>query len=154
MDIRSALKEKFVVFLKGRTKREVLHEMAEVMAGSAEIRDAARLEEAVLSREELMSTGIGLGIAVPHVRLDEVTAPVMAVGISPQGVPDYDSLDGQTVHVVVMIAAGIRQHALYIRLLAAVTALLRRVEVREALLKARTPAEAYNLLCVRSSVAG
>lgn len=84
-----------------------------------------------------MSTGIGWGIAVPHVRLTSVKSPVMALGVSRKGIQDYDSLDGLPVHYIIMIAAGRDQHAEYLRLLSLVSTRMKDESVVKALLSAK-----------------
>ena len=151
MNIAGALQQDLVCFLQGKTKREVLHELAELLSASGKVGGAGALEEAVLAREELMSTGIGLGLAVPHVRLEQVASPLMAVGIHREGIADYESMDGKPVHAVILIAAGRQQHAEYIRLLGEVTSLLKSADVREALFHVQDPSEAFRVLTSPSS---
>ena len=91
--------------------------MIDVLATSAQVRDKDELADAVFKREAIMSTGIGLGMAVPHVRIASVDELVMAIGISRPGIHDYASLDDKPVHLVFLIAAPKGQHAEYLRLL-------------------------------------
>ncbi len=93
-----------------------------------------------------MSTGIGMGIGVPHVRLDSVEAPVMAVGICRNPISDYESLDGEPVRLIFMIAAGKGQHAEHIRLLANITSRLKDGRLREALMKTTDAGAFYRML--------
>ena len=113
-------------------------------AGSA---SGAALEKGIFRREELMSTGIGLGCAVPHVRLLSVSKPVMAVGIYRSGVKDYESLDDSLVRLVFMVAAGAGQHEQHLRLLATITKLMKNQELVNALCQPETPQQAFDLLC-------
>ena len=91
-------------------------------------------------------TGIGLGIGVPHVRLEGVPSLSMAVGIHPTGVDDYESLDGEPVRIIVLIVGGKKQHSDYIRLLANLVAVLKDEARRQSLLSATTTDEVYRLL--------
>ena len=70
----------------------------------------------------------------------------MAVGICPEGVEDYESLDNQPIKIICMIAAGEQQHAKYVKALAAVTDRLRKESVREAILNADSPEKIYEIL--------
>jgi mannitol/fructose-specific phosphotransferase system IIA component (Ntr-type) len=137
--MKKALALDRIRLLKGETKQDVLEEMTVLVVTSGLVPDAKELLAAILQREALMSTGIGLGIAVPHVRLDGVPRPVAAVGIQPRGVPDYASLDGETVRIIVMVVAGSAQHAQYIRLLASLTDRLRTPAARDTILAAERP---------------
>jgi len=104
------------------------------------------LTQAIWERERLMSTGIGLGLAVPHVRLPSVSGVVMAVGISDQDIVDYESLDGHPVRAIFMIAARADQHATYLRLLSLVSAKMKDADLRQTLLALRDPTAFYSLL--------
>jgi mannitol/fructose-specific phosphotransferase system IIA component (Ntr-type) len=111
-----------VLFLSEEGKDEALRALAGVLAAGCGIRDQAELESEIAEREKLMSTGIGMGLAVPHVRLASVRQLTMAVGISRKGISDYASLDDKPVHLVFMIAAPAGQHSDYLRLLSVVSA--------------------------------
>ena len=62
-----------------------------------------------------MSTAIGCGIAVPHVRLSSVTDLVMAIGICKKPIEDFQSIDDQPVNLLFMIAAAYNQHSYYLK---------------------------------------
>jgi len=113
-----------------------LEEMSDLIIRAGGLKSKDELMNALKRREELMSTGIGWGIAVPHVRLESVKSPVMALGVSNNGLNDYESLDGLPVHYVIMIAAGKFQHSEYIKLLSMVSSRLKDEEVKVKLLQA------------------
>lgn len=144
--VRDVLAPERILIMESGTKREVLLRLIDALASSSAVRDRDELERAIFQREELMSTGIGLGVAVPHARLASVQDPVMAVAVCRTAIPDYESLDGQPVQVVVMIAAGRDQHAAYIRILAEVSRRIKDQALRERILAAESPEEIYDLL--------
>ncbi|HPS53610.1 MAG TPA: PTS sugar transporter subunit IIA, partial [Phycisphaerae bacterium] len=121
--------------------KEVLTELATMLAEQLKY-DAAAMVNAVFEREGLMSTGIGHGLAVPHVRLEGLAEPALAVSVQPAGISDYESLDSMPVAVIVLIAAPAGQHEMYIRLLAQVADVLKRDELREKVIAAATRGEA------------
>lgn len=125
-----------VLILESKTKKEALHSLADCLVTAPEIQDRNALIEGIFRREELMSTGIGMGIGVPHVRLASVTAPVMSAGICRNPIVDYQSLDGVPVHLIFMIAAGQNQHAEHLRLLSSLSLKLKSEQLRNALITA------------------
>lgn len=145
-DISLYLDRKNVLFLKASTKKEALSELTGALAKNSGITDTKELEEGIWQREKLMSTGIGLGIAVPHVRIKSVKDPVLAVGLSSEGIRDYESLDDNPVKIIIMIAAGEKQHAMYISLLSAVTSVLKEASVRDKILASASTEEIYSTL--------
>ena len=100
----------------------------------------------MFEREELMSTGIGRGIGVPHVRLRSVSTLVMAVAVNRRDLEDYTSLDERPVRVVCMVAARHDQHAQYLKTLAAISTVLKDDARRAALLSADSPVVVHALL--------
>ena len=110
-----------VRFVEGGTKDQVLRDMIDVLAESPHVQDKAALTQAIFKREAIMSTGIGLGLAVPHIRIASVRELVMAVAVSRAGINDYGSLDDKPVHLVFLIAAPEGKHADYLRLLSAIS---------------------------------
>lgn len=135
-----------VVELKGGGKDDVLKEMVEVLARAPEVGDKAAFYRAILDRESILSTGIGLGIAVPHAKISAIKNVVAALGKTKKGIP-YGALDDQPVHIVVMIGANDSQQSDYIRALARVTLLLKNEKIRKAVIDAAGPEEVYDILC-------
>lgn len=132
-----------VLLLNTPNKEDALRALVDCLATSPLVRNKKELAEEVFEREKLMSTGIGFGIGVPHVRIPSVDDVVMAVGVNANGIEDYASLDEQPVRIVCMVAAHENQHAQYLRTLAAISNLMKQDEVRADLLAAQSPEEIY-----------
>jgi PTS system nitrogen regulatory IIA component len=135
-----------ILFLDYATKRDALLAFAENLASAPQIKNRQELSIEVLKREELMSTAIGRGIAIPHIRLHSVTDLVVSVGISHVDIVDFQTLDDENVHLIFMIAAAYHQHAYYLQTLSFLSARLKNQELRTGLLDTKTPQDAYNLL--------
>jgi PTS system nitrogen regulatory IIA component len=135
-----------VLILESSTKIEALRALADSLGTAPQIQDRDALLQGILYREELMSTGIGMGIAVPHVRLASITGPVMSAGICRTPLVDYESLDGVPVRLIFMIAAGQHQHAEYLRLLSSLSLRLKDEKLRNALISAPDTMSFYNTL--------
>ncbi len=134
-----------VVFVDSNRKQEALRQLGAVLSTSSLVRDPDELDQSILRREELMSTGIGFGVGVPHVRIDSVGDLVMALGIAREPIADYASLDEVPVQIVCMVAARSNQHPEYIRALSAISSRLKLEAVRAALVQAADVAEAHRL---------
>ena len=94
-----------------------------------------------------MSTAIGHGIALPHVRLSSVTDLVCAVGICKTPLTDFQTIDDVPVNLLLMLAASYNQQSYYLQTIAYFSARLKSTMLRTALLNASSPLDAYNLLC-------
>ena len=91
-----------------------------------------------------MSTGIGLGIAIPHARSKYIKDIVIAVGISKEAI-DFDSLDGKPVNYVIMIAANENQHKEYLQILAKVALVLKSKKKREKIMNSESIKDIYDI---------
>ncbi len=134
-----------VVFFDTDGKEVALKTLCAVLGTSPLVHNEAELEQAVFRREELMSTGIGFGVGVPHVRLDSVDDLIMALGIARAPLADYASLDDDPIQIVCMVAAGGTQHPQYIRALSAISSRLKDGTVRKALIDAKDAASAFRI---------
>jgi len=135
-----------ILFLNHSSKKDVLLTLAENLAAAPQVKNSQELSSEILKREELMSTAIGCGIAIPHVRLSSVTDLVVSVGISRTDIIDFRPLDDEPVRLVFMIAAAHNQHAYYLQTLSWFSTRLKNKELRDSLLKAQTEKEVYELL--------
>lgn len=136
VSIASLLTPARIAFIENADKETALKRLCEVLAQAPQIRDAAELEREIFHREAMMTTGIGLGVGVPHVRLASVTDMVMALGICRTPVSDYKNLDDQPVRIICMIAAHNDQQTQYLKLLSGIAHLLKNADTRERLLAA------------------
>jgi PTS system nitrogen regulatory IIA component len=146
LSIRSILAPERIHFLDYPSRRDVLLALAESLAYSPYVKDRQELALEILKREELMSTAIGRGIAIPHIRLSSVTDLVVAVGISRVDIDDFQPLDDEPVRLVLMIAAAYNQHAYYLQTLSFFSARLKNRQLRASLFAAQSSQEVYELL--------
>ncbi len=91
----------------------------------------------VMEREKLGSTGIGHGIAIPHGRLPDLDAPVTALARHAEGV-DFDAIDGQPVHIVVVLLAPMNEDRSHLEMLANLARTLQQESIRQAIMQADT----------------
>ncbi|MBO6176050.1 MAG: PTS sugar transporter subunit IIA [Treponema sp.] len=144
--VKNILSPERIVFLNHVTKHDALVELSDNLATAPQIKDGKELQAEILKREDLVSTAIGRGIAIPHVRLSSITDLVVSLGISKCDIMDFSALDDVPVRIVLMIGAAYNQHNYYLQTLAYFTSKLKDPALREALLKSEDPVEVYNLL--------
>ena len=148
IELKDHLNPKHVVELKARTKDAVLEEMVRAVATSPSVTDEAALLQAVREREQLLSTGIGLGIAIPHARIAAVERFVVGVGRCVQGV-EFGSIDGKPVTIVVLIAGPQDAQKPYLELLAQISKRLKLHEVRTQISGGASAEQVVTLLTAR-----
>ena len=132
--------------LAGDTKEEVMDEMIGMMGTHGTLKDAAALKAAILDREAESTTGIGMGIAIPHGKTDAVSQPTVVFGRKHEGV-DWESLDGETAKLVFMIAVP-KSHGsdTHLKILQMLSRRLMDDNFRQDLLKEKSPESVYRLL--------
>jgi PTS system nitrogen regulatory IIA component len=135
-----------VLFLDYPYKKDALLTLAKNLATAPQVKNSQELTNEILKREELMSTAIGRGIAIPHIRLQSITDLVVSVGISRVDITDFNPLDDEPVRLVFMIAAAYNQHASYLQTLSYFSAKLKNPVLRNSLINAQTEDEVYKLL--------
>lgn len=145
MKIEDILQAKCIkVPLGSSTKKEIIEELAGLLADSGIIGDRDELVASAMEREGLMSTGIGKGVAIPHGRTKGVKRMAGSFGISLQPV-DFGSLDGQPVQIFFFLATPQNIVADHVKALALVSRLLNREEVRTKLLAAKDASEVMTI---------
>ena len=122
-----------IVGLNGEGKREILEELVDVLEVGDNITDREKVLEAVLQREEIMSTGIGHGIAIPHGKSEYVKELRGVLGIKSQGV-EFDSLDGQPTFIFFLLVSPMDVSGPHIKALARISRLLKGEEFRQELI--------------------
>ncbi len=119
------------------SKKDALDQMIALMVKSGKIRDEEAYRQEVYRREEEGTTGIGEGIAIPHGKCDAVIKPGLAAMVIPNGV-DFDSLDGQPVHLIFLIAAPNTKDNIHLDVLSKLSMLLMDEKFVENLKNAKT----------------
>jgi mannitol/fructose-specific phosphotransferase system IIA component (Ntr-type) len=146
MDLKGILKKELVFFSNLSKKKDNLDALIRLIDNENLVEDAEVLRQSILSREEIMSTGIGLGIAVPHARIKGVKNILIAISINKKGIDDYESLDGTLVRLVFMIIAGEKKHKEYLKLLSKIVKILKKNSRIDHLLEAKNADEIIGLL--------
>jgi len=136
--------ERIRVPLAARDRRGVLRELSDLLAAQSG-GDAAEIRAAVEEREAAMSTGIGLGVAIPHGRASSVDQLSLVCGVSPIPV-GFDAVDGEPVRLVFLIVGPKRAAGEHVKILGRIARLVRRDSVRTALLAAESAADFYRVL--------
>lgn len=132
--------------IKGQNKEEIIRELAELIDKENRLYDYDGYLQEVLNREQLSTTGIGFGIAIPHGKSKYVKIPTVAFGRIKEGV-DWNSLDGKPVNIVFILAvpeeAASNQH---LKILAALSRKLMNENFRQEILEIDSEDKLLNLL--------
>ncbi len=128
----------------GLDKTEVIRILAKMLAVGAKV-DASVVERVLVEREQLQSTGIGEGVAIPHGALPQLENQFASLLIVPRGV-DFVAIDGLKVNILFAVIGPKRATGEHLKTLARVSRLLRSRGFRDRLIAATDSKEAYALL--------
>jgi nitrogen PTS system EIIA component len=126
------------------SKATALHALARLL-GTAVAAPEAEVLALLLEREQLQSTGIGDGVAIPHSALEHAEGQAGALLLFPKGL-DFDAIDGRPVHIVFGVVGPKRATGEHLRTLARISRLLRDDSTRKQLANAESSEAAYALI--------
>lgn len=127
------------------TKEECINQLVDLMDKTGNLNNKEEYKKAILAREELSTTGIGDGIAIPHGKTSAVKKASLAAAISKNGV-DYDSLDGAPAHLFFMIAVPDNNDNLHLEVLARLSTILMDESFRNSLINCSDTDEFLKLI--------
>ncbi len=133
MKISKYLDLRRIYFLDAMQRDEVIRYMSQQLALNHTIPDADVFMKAILERERIVSTGIGMGVAIPHAKLHEFDDFFIAIAILKQGV-DWDAIDGAPVRLIFMIGGPDDKQTEYLQILSRLTQVIRDEDRRKKML--------------------
>ncbi|HNY26738.1 MAG TPA: PTS sugar transporter subunit IIA [Candidatus Sumerlaeota bacterium] len=139
------IREADIVDITGMTKEGALQALVDTLAKRPEVTDPKELYESIINREKVISTGIGISLALPHVKIPSVRNFVLAIGRSTRGI-DFDALDGHLVHIVAMFCASDKQAGEFLKVLAQLVLRFKDKELRQKILLTPDPEKVREVL--------
>jgi fructose-specific phosphotransferase system IIA component len=131
--------------LTAMNKKEMIAELVDLLVSVKQLPHREVILDALIEREEVGSTGIGHGVALPHAKCAEVKEIFVACGISQEGI-DFDALDRNPVHIFFLILAPRTAPGQHLKVMATLTRLLSKSEAREKLMQSQKPDDVYQVL--------
>ncbi|MFK7758465.1 MAG: PTS sugar transporter subunit IIA [Phycisphaerales bacterium] len=131
--------------LAATTKQDAINELVDLLAAHHNIDDTESLKDAVWSREQTRTTGIGHGLAIPHGKCDCISSPTLAIG-RPSTPMDFESMDSQPVELIVLLASPVSSTREHIEALAQVSRIMNNASFREDIYNTSDAQEIYQLL--------
>ncbi len=131
--------------LKSKNKNSVIRELYDNIKSTGKIKDETLGYKDVCLREEMGSTGIGKGVALPHAKTKAVDEVVLTLGISKEGV-EYGSVDEESVKILFMFLCPEEKTQEYLKVLARISRWIKEESFRERLLKAKSKEEIMEII--------
>lgn len=130
--------------LQSTDKKGVIEELARAVAGTTKA-SSDEIVKVLLEREQLGSTGIGGGIAIPHGKLNAVTSITVGFGLSHKGV-EYDSLDNKPVHIFFLLLTPENSTGGHLKVLAQISKLLKMEQFKRDLKQSESVQHIFEII--------
>lgn len=137
--------EHLVIFLEAATKEEVLKALVDLVVEKKGLPARDRFYQAIIDRENLVSTAIGLGVAIPHAKLPVYTDFFVGVAILHKGI-DWNAIDDSLVRLVFLIGGPENRQTEYLKILSSLTVTMRDEQLRRRLITATSPQSVVAIL--------
>lgn len=138
--ISKYLDENLIVFLDVNDQKSALQKLVDLLDVNGKLHDKDVFYKAILDREKIVSTGIGMGVAVPHAKLPGYQTFFIAIGIHHKGIA-WDALDGIPVRLIFMIGGPDDKQTEYLQLLSRLTLAIKDEDRRKKMLQLKHPRE-------------
>ena len=146
MNLKSVLtKETVCLHLKGTTKEEIINELLDILVKAKKIDNRPAAYNAIMDRENKMSTGMKHGIAIPHGKSPTINDLVACIGVS-EGPVDFDALDHEPCRIFIMTLSPVEKTGPHLQFLAEISLLFKSAEKRSEILKAKTEDDVLRIL--------
>jgi fructose-specific phosphotransferase system IIA component len=136
--------------LESKDKKSAIIELVDLLDADGLLPERDAALDAVLTREQTRSTGIGSGIAIPHGKCKDVKKLVMALGIAGQPI-EFESVDDKPVTIIILLVSPTDQTGPHIQALAAISRMMIDEQFRQKLEQADSAEHAYELLSTKES---
>ncbi len=144
VNVTKYLDPKLIAFLSKDTRDNVIKSLVSLLKKENKIDEESHLFDAIIEREKIVTTGIGMGVAIPHAKLQDYDDFFIAVGILDNGV-EWDALDGNPVRLVFLIGGPDDKQTEYLQILSSLTLALKDPQRRKKMLTADSAEQVVKL---------
>ena len=146
MGIEELLNEdQIITQLRGQDKVQVIEELLDLLVTNKKIKHRDICFQDLMEREELLSTGLENGLAVPHAKTTATDKIVVSLGLSRQGL-DFTSADGKPTHFVFLVVSPMDTSGPHLKILAQISRIFKKRGVGEQLLNSKNSAEIMKII--------
>jgi len=143
--ISNYLDERAILFLNVENRTLALEKLIDALDKEGKLKNRQEFHHAILEREKIVSTGIGMGVAIPHAKLEGYKDFFIAIGIQEGRGIEWNALDGLPVHIIFMIGGPANQQTEYLKILSRITMAIKDEVRRKKILKAKSGKEVISL---------
>lgn len=143
--ISKYLSPELVLFLNADSRDKALYALVELAHAKNKVTNVDEFYEAIIDREKIVSTGIGMAVAIPHAKLPSYEDFFIAIAILGNGV-DWNTIDDSAVRLIFMIGGPDDKQTEYLQILSGITSAVKDEERRKKMLLSSSPKEIIELL--------
>lgn len=145
MKITELIKDSLIILnLQATSKQQVLEEISQFTADRSNL-NKIKILDVLKERENICSTALDEGVAVPHGKLPGINRIICTIARSSKGI-DFDSLDEKPTHIFILMLSPENSSGLHIQALSVISRVFKNLNLREGILKANSEDEVYNLI--------
>lgn len=144
MKISKYLHENLIFFLDANSRDDALQKLTDLVFREGKLEDKQFFYDAILEREKIVSTGIGMGVAIPHAKLAGFEGFFIALAVLSKGV-EWNALDEAPVRLIFMIGGPDDKQTEYLQILSTLTTVIKNEERRKKILTSHSPVEIAKL---------
>ena len=145
MKIADYLDARLIAFLNAAGRDAAIDELIELLDREGKLPDRKAFRAAILHREQLVSTGIGMGIALPHAKLSNLDDFFIAIGIQRKKGIEWNALDKAPVRLIFLIGGPDGRQSEYLQILSQLTTAIKDIELRKEMLQSESVEEVFAL---------
>ena len=145
LELLEYIRSEHVVFLDEESQESALKSLISEAHGSGDLKDPQGFYKAIWQREEIISTGIGMGLAIPHAKVTECSDFFIVIGIHQGEGIDWNSIDGVKVKLIFLIGGPKPMHREYLTLLSQLTQVIKDESLRQNLILAKDEREVVKI---------
>lgn len=142
--ISDYLDPQLVAFLDVKSRDEAIQALVEIIHKAGRLHDKDAFYQAIIEREKIVSTGIGMGAAIPHAKLAAYDDFFIAIGVLRKGL-DWNALDGSPVRLIFMIGGPDDKQTEYLQILSNLTLAIKDEAIRKKILTLNSPQDMIEL---------
>ena len=146
MNLLEFISDGVICFLNEKTRDEALYKLVDLLDEKGKLIDKEGFYRAIKKREKIVSTGVGMGVAIPHAKLTAYQEFFIAIGIQQEGKGiDWKAPDDAPVRIIFLIGGPANQQTKYLKILSRLTASVKIEGLQQHLLKAKSKEEVIAL---------
>lgn len=145
MRISDYLDSRLICFITEESRDAAIDGLIVLLDEEGKLPNKSVFRKAIYQREEIVSTGIGLGVAIPHAKMGDLKEFFVAVGVQKNKGIEWNALDKAPVRIVFMIGGPDNKQAEYLQILSMLTSAIKEPELRKKVLKASSADEVFHL---------